>query len=408
MKCPIVMFLFLLTLPSTYGREPAILTSLRGDEALLVLRGVRGGPSGPQGVYALDSDGNVKLVVPSGRDVRWSRDHKSVVFLADESFPPVLYRIDVSTNSCHRIGDSGDCWRDVLFLPGQSTLRSHSLAWTPSGESVVAWGVYMAGKRRPFQGPFAVSILAKQSGLLIDLPMNRALIAPEAVKGDDGFIGAVSFGPADSIAYEWHSRQLWCGSQESEVWSYDRARKDAVRVHVPLSGCVGAMNPLWSPEGKWLAVDAILDSGRDRRCVILSADFKTVRDLPRPTIGKGDPPDTGYQSGWSGIAWSPDGTRILLAKLSADDGLLEGGGLAVADVAEGGTALELSRQPIVQACWSPEGSRIACLGIVSPAVALGPARSRWVVLDILTVDGHEVHSRPVSLPKDMVPVSIDW
>lgn len=381
---------------------------LAGNELLIAYQGRESGKSEIPGIYALDKDGNLKLVVPYGREPRWSPDRKKFAFLLDEGRGhSLLYFIDVSKGERRRIiADEG--WLDIPFLPNEFSIRPHGILWAPSSLEIVAWSVELLSRIPPSENQeielhdtlLCPSIIPCRDQTRVG--RYSALLDPGLTNKRNGVIGRVSFKDSTTLAYEWLGRQAWANSQQNpEVWIMDRETATEKMLIPPFPGSVGVMNPLWSPDGKWLAVDVISESGDWRDCVIMPSDVEGVR-LLRSTVS---PESRHRKYSWAGVAWSPQSDKMIVSCLYTSHFPMSS--LLVLDVHS-----ENSRNPvsigsygyISQACWSPDGKYIAYIDGATPGNERFTARRATVSVKNMD-DGS---ARLVPSFKYLNPVSISW
>lgn len=382
--------------------------NLKGDELLIAYQGREARKSEIPGIYALDKEGDLKLIVPYGREPRWSPDREKIAFLLDEGRGiTVLNRIDVSKGERRRVV-SAERWLDIPFLPNEFSIRPNGISWTPSSLEVVAWSVDRVSPVAPNENqemhisgalicPFLIPYREQPDGIL-----HSMLLDPELTNKRNGVIGRVSFKSSTSLAYEWLGRQAWANSQQNpEVWIMDRETATDKMLIPPLPDSVGMMNPLWSPDGKWLAVDVVSESGDWRDCVIMLSNGEGVR-LLRSTVS----PENRYRKyPWAGMAWSPQSDKLIVSCLYASHYQLSN--LMVLDVNSINNENPLvvgSFGYISQACWSPDGKSFAFID--GSARGSEKFSSTLSVVSVKNVDDGSVRIVPPF--KCLNPVSITW
>lgn len=395
MRCILLITFLLFAAVPLRGRP--IRANVPADALLVALHGVGHGEDSLPGVYALDSDGALCLVVPYGREPRWSPDRRSIALLGGRDHPDAVCRIDVRSSDLE-IVETGRTWADLPWLPNEFNCRPRGICWTPSGSDMLLWGRELAvGDMATPVGsmlcPFLVRLETAGQGRLPD-----PLVDPRASGKVDGVIGRVSFAPQGGFAYEWYGQQAWLSVGKPEVWFHDGGKKPDRKLVLPLPDCAGLVNPLWAPDGKWLAVDRIGEGGRTRTCVVVAADLGNAREAVSATGMAG-------KLNTAGIAWSPDATKILVKNTEmAHLGL---GKIGIVELGGNGELRTFGGLNCdMQACWSPDGGRIAILQ--GAAIGADPYRVTGGMITIVSVRSEAPGIRHVPLPKGLVPVSIDW
>ena len=376
------------------------------DSLLVSLQGIPHGGDLP-GVYALDSDGALRLVVPYGREPRWSPDRRRIALIGNREHPDALCCVDVR-NSTLDVVSPARAWADMPWLPNEFSLRPKGLCWAGSSGGVVAWGSEltigpMATPTGSMLCPFLV-LAGKEDAR--EIPRN--LVAPRETGKADGVVGRVSFGPEGAFAYEWYGRQAWLGGGAPEVWLHHAGGRPDEKLALSLPGSEGLMNPLWSPDGKWLAVDSVGSGGSSRVCVIVSADRSRVKQLVTAREAPGMFPIKDVprkQKNTAGVEWSPDGKRMLVKETPMAHIAL--GQIGVVEIDGDGDVQGLGGMDYdMQACWSPDGRWMARLH--GDGLRANPYTMEGAAIWIVEVGVEKPAMRAVRIPKGLKPISIDW
>jgi hypothetical protein len=343
---------------------------LVGDELLIEVERIAPGTE-PPGIYAYKEETGASCVVPMGRRPRWSPSHRSIacelagqtaVISIREGTLTALPTIQAFT---------------LAAVPVPTPMASPAVLWLPDEAAVVRW-----------------SEVGGRSAVLVDA-RNRDLPPRVLAEGGEQAIGRISFSvDGVRLAYEQFALVPDVGAVGRTVVIANRAEKTRSTLRSPVLDPGVLLNPLWRPNGDHLAVDWITPTHTRRSAIIDTRTFG-ARLIEPP--GEGD--------AWSQVcAWSPDGTRLLLAI-----GDSHGRGarlLHVASVAADGAPQIthfIGGPAFVHACaWSPNGVLVALLmGFSSaldtdrsPAVFLwSPAKGR---------------QRGPVFPPHLKPVGIDW
>jgi len=138
----------------------------------------------------------------------------------------------------------------------------------------------------------------------------------------------------------------------------------------------GAGEPVWSPDGKWIAffggnggVNLVSPTGSDD-------GFRTITD-------------SGSGGAWN-LAWSPDASKLAFDTVDkAHDYRQE---ITVFDLATGRRSILPSRVPISALAWSPDGKRLAFLSSrPMPKSSSGCGGEMPMDLWLMNADGSNAH-----------------
>lgn len=252
-----------------------------------------------------------------------------------------LYAVDAATADLRRlpVADDADCQRTSRLSP--TALPDGRLGFVQE-----CWS--SATRRLPEQQATLVAYdpgtgsTARLVPYYVSQFTNAFAFAPDGRRGiqNDGFL--------------LRERLLWLLPDRVEPipWAVDRAGR-----------------PSWSPDGRTIAVDAVVDAGgrtgRDRlvlprRLFLLDADGANPRPIADGFVGAGP------------TRWSPDG-RWLLMTAELADGTDE---LWLIEARSGCTYALVRGLPLRWAVWSPGGDQIAVpVGGGNAAVTTPPVPS---------------------------------
>jgi Tol biopolymer transport system component len=111
----------------------------------------------------------------------------------------------------------------------------------------------------------------------------------------------------EAVAYQW--REVAGGLQRLYIIPAEGGTPRAVTA-------IESVSVAWSPDGRYLAFVSFEDGAAPGDEAVMSATITAV-DGSRPTVQIEDPTDSGFS-----LAWSPDGTRLLVQPESGDAGTL--------------------------------------------------------------------------------------
>ncbi len=222
-------------------------------------------------------------------------------------------------------------------------------------------------------------------------------IAVATVSPASDNVGGATFSmDGQKVAYERFYLSPGIGRSGQWVWVYDRQSKRSRRIDAGgLSSAAALANPLWSPVDDRLALDLVQPDGT-RRTVVLQNEGGVL--VPVPYAGRGHD--------WSaGVEWSPTGDALLVCQ-SPNRGLAKRS-LAIA-ATRPGEPVQMSgslADRVYDACWSPDGGRIAVLHGLSPDTSPVPLGSTAVTV----FDRHDLQRfTGVFAPRGLRIDAIDW
>lgn len=371
---------------------------LTGNEILLELEKTKPGRGVP-GIYAVDEEGKLTLVVAYGQHPRWAPDRTRFAFLQEnQNWVADLNKASMYPLETLRIFEDAPCSLFGLALP-------EALQWMPDGRSLIRWNpedyITPGGGDLPpawpdYRGrmPWTVEIRGRE-------PEVKPLIPP-CHQG----VGRVSVSPdGERIAFEAFDRVRDVGATNRSVWVFDRQTDKATRLVVPGITSGVLLNPLWAPDGKRLAVDWLRED-RQRSILIYEPVSKKVWHVPARV-----PEDDHLQA----LEWSPDGGSILALGTKASGSnvftyVIRAPSGEAPRIADGiGGLVETHR-----ACWSPKGDAVVVLQGDEPRISGLPSdRLEVRVWPIVTEPGPAGTAAPeakaqVPIPPDLRPVDLDW
>lgn len=413
-----IILFFLAAVASFLSNARPIRYRLQGDELLMALVRDRGIGNDLPGIYALDGDGNVHLVVAYGREPRWSNDRRKVAFIGDSFDSSAVYVVDIKKMSYFRV--SGE-FLDTPVLPHDFCLRPKGIVWSPCDENIVLWScdfsrkawrsspyIVEASRRIIDQDPNILFCATKlNSDMQKKVLQDGGILLPGLTSFPgkrNGVFGRISFRNDGVVAYEWVGHLAWgVGQNNPEVWIFDPNKGTDERLDLSLANVAAYMNPLWSPDGKWLAVDVVDRDDGFRSCILVSSDFQRTISIRDRARGRSYSSRSDRVS-FGGLAWCPSSGKIMLMSLFH---FSQRGGVSVFDISspdEKQTMLTFGGPTgTSQACWSPDGEKIARI------IGQPRGRSTYEVGEgRLNVVHMGAAARIVHLPSGMFPVSIDW
>ncbi|MGZ4411962.1 MAG: TolB family protein [Gaiellaceae bacterium] len=317
---------------------------------VLLMRGAGSGvspglsDSNPRGLYVMDVDGKHKQLLLAHFHGSWpmyAAEGRDVIFVGQAegaSVGTVFSRLSAGKTSAYAIGDASDLWRpDEAVAPAWSPDRRHLLAVGSDGDP---------------NDPPAVQhqrlYLADLSGS--KLLTRRVVASSEKTYRWNGLL-AVSWARSGRVVYVDESRR------GSALWLADGLNETSAPAKRVLGG--SSLSDLaaaaLSPDGTRLAY--VTWKGADEpgeRGSLHVLDLRTLADRPIPGFSTDRPY---WRSGGDGLAWSPDGRRLVFTGF--DD---SGQHLFLLDLALG-TVRQLTASGgdsggETQASFSPDGKHI--------------------------------------------------
>jgi hypothetical protein len=368
---------------------------LAGDELLVeaVAKIDTERPSSPPGIYVVDGEGHVALAIAGGGAPSWSPDRRRIAFWRTDRDRPdprrCVFFADRTSREVHQVPFSdGMRWQRVP-TPGESGTVARPLQWMPDGTAVLLLGPVFED----------VSELAWFSLVPAGGPDGGSLPPVRLLPGAPGVCqGRVAIRPDGAVAFARLRSSPGLGYVSRDVVVLLPGASEPVRV-VPrgLPEDAVIMNPHWRPGGSQLSVDVAQGQGQRQVCLLDPSDPASELQPMFPAA---------IQDWHTMVAWSPNGSTAILCIWYGNSG----GPFAlywpdVRHSPEGARLLRLGGTVALQACFAPDGGRVACLdGDVLDDQGL-PARTLLVVRDSLRREGP---ARVVVLPKGLTAVSIAW
>lgn len=387
-----------LTIPGASGRKLG--AELDGTE--LLIECAKDGPAaGIPGIYAMNSNGAVQLVIRDGGDPVWGPDHRKFCY---SLFGEQIWLADLDLKIVQPVAKYGTLLnRFPDFWEPRSRLST--MAWLPDGTGILYWY------------PMSVGLLLEDDECSVDafmLILRR--FTPDGSQA--GFflrqpprgsaIGRVTFDSmGKGYAFETARPLPAFGWRDRDVYVRRTPEEKPLALSLPFQA-KGLLNPLWEPGSSRLAVDYLDQYGR-RYCVVGNLDSaKQWQRVPLPGLR--------YQEKIeciAGLEWAPSGERFLIEVFPVGR---HGDRVAVVNVAPGREPhLEYflpGHKGSLQVRWSPTGKRVA---ILHAGQRLETERAAINVYDLEQdhdVDEYGMLShrsyRIVRLPEGLRPVSIDW
>jgi hypothetical protein len=361
--------------------------AMKGDE--LLIEASREGPGGATpGVYAVTTDGEVKLVIADGRFPRWAPDHRGFAFLLNGQ----LSIADIAagtTRPCHDV----ECCGSPPAAFAETVPFPHALAWTPDGRFVLAWRWSSTAGFRPYEADIRAPAL---------YPKSQGDSTPPPRVGGAEWVGRVSFSADGSwAAYEVYDTIPGLGASAVRVMLLERATSQTRELKLAGLDTAAVLNPVLSPTGGKVSVDCILSSERHgRRTFVVDAGSGRQTALPamHPVA----------ECNTTGTGWSPDGQSLLVVARWASGALTSVCVVASPEKGEpvGARQLSLMCPAVRWACFSPDGMRVAVFGGQHFDLA-EDTHPMVQIVDLRNLDPRSVPVTP-ALPEGLRPVVIDW
>lgn len=294
-----------------YGRPLA--TGLTGKELLVEYRRRPDAPTGAiPGIYAIGLDGSCRRVITHGLMPKWSPDHRFFAYIAIGGYDePCIWVADLRKADCSEVeGVSSALAHAPVFH--EMLMDPEPFVWLPDSSGLIHWRVnYSRGNANAnTQVPkFEIEVVARHKSQLHPEVLEPYTLNGMAKQVADAFrmlpssVGRVSIRPAgDVIAYERLRLRSSLGVVARGIGLCDLATGKHSSVDLPLEDGEILLNPLFSPCGKYLAVD-VSGTGGNRRCVLL--------DYP----GLGVMATLAGVENWrsvSAVGWRPDGRGFVV------------------------------------------------------------------------------------------------
>ena len=225
------------------------------------------------------------------------------------------------------------------------------------------------------------------------------------IQADDGSTDNALAGNATNEGVEtafWHAAPVWSpngyviafvapNSESDTPWSIFLVHADGTGLrHLTTANSA----PSWSPDGQRLAfaraeggnmaLYSMATDGTDARRIAIVDDW--AEDWKGSLMGANSP-----TTGWVGtVAWSPDGSKILYTCggsicVTTVDGTDVGRSLIIAKLIY--TSSHTNSFIATSAAWSPDGSRVALLGVGDP---LSHTDGQRILLYTMAPDGQDI------------------
>ncbi len=225
---------------------------------------------------------------------RWSPDGRWLAFLADRGEKQQIYLI-----SPH----GGDARQLTSVKDGISNLQ-----WSPDGATIAFTATDAEGKemeaRKDQYGAFAIEDADFRMSHLWVVEVEGEGEPRRLTEGDDFTVGGFAWSPdGEYIAFEHRPEPTPDASGKSDI-SVVEVASGAVRPLVSEPG--GDYGPIWSPDGRWILVNSMLQDSA----------FHRNRYLVRVSAAGGEPEvlTDGFDENPSAFAWTRDGIWFLAAQ----------------------------------------------------------------------------------------------
>lgn len=238
----------------------------------------------------------------------WSPDGRELAFLSNRG----------GATQVHLLPRDGDEAAALGSLPGAVS----DLRWMPDAKSLVVaaavpvdpdWrGERPAGRQprqRKVQPQLAWKLPYKADGMGYTLAREIHLFSLDAQSGEhrqltDGPFDVLAFGIAPNGKHIAHARtREGRFAHRSDLWACDA---DGSHARQLTTDYATVMNPVWSPDGRWIAFGATVDEG-DAQTNLYLLEFASgrVRRLGDEDLQVADP---------ESVHWAPDAASLLFSR----------------------------------------------------------------------------------------------
>jgi dipeptidyl aminopeptidase/acylaminoacyl peptidase len=269
-------------------------------------------------VFVMNADGSNKQQITktsvSESAVKWLSDSEHIAFISSESGSRQLWVMDSKGNSRKQISDVKDGISDYAFSPdekmllyvkdvkyGQRTVDKYPDL--PKATGVIVndlmykhWDEWVETVPHPFVAEFYEGKLQNDRDILENEPF-------ESPMKPFGGIEQLAWSPdGRTIAYTCHKKtgKEYALSTNSDIYFYDIKEKTSVNKTEGMMGY--DQNPVFSPDGKWLAWESMEHDGYESdksRLFVMNLESGEKCDLT-----------AGLDQSANALAWSKDSKKI--------------------------------------------------------------------------------------------------